>query len=233
MATLSHKFTVEKNISEFRKMLLKNEDDITLSPQYIHNLVDLWNIYIKGNIKTNDQEVNSMILHAIVGSTQDDKFASIRIETEIATNRNLNINAIDGTGRTPLHIAARRNLKQTVNKLLDYGANPTIKSNSGKTALDDAQATEAHDVIEILSEIVAIAIYFFEDYQLELWWFLEEKSDKTTQESEHYYSTKEECRDHIREIYLQREEKLDLLIFDGGKRYYQKDKTPHKPNRKF
>ncbi len=94
-------------------------------------------------------------LHVIVeqGSSQGDNETSMRVEAEIAQGPNLDINATDGTGRTALHIAAHKNMKQTVVTLLNRGANPAIKSNSGKTALDDAQTLGAHDAVDILSNL--------------------------------------------------------------------------------
>lgn len=51
------------------------------------------------------------------------------------------INAQDTNGQTPLMFAAKADLSQVLQALLNKGANPNIQDNSGKTALDHSPVT--------------------------------------------------------------------------------------------
>lgn len=62
-----------------------------------------------------------------------------------------NVNALDDSGMTPLHAAARRNTGiRTVTALLDHGADPTIRDTNGHTPLDLARASNRSRIIDVL-----------------------------------------------------------------------------------
>ncbi len=54
-------------------------------------------------------------------------------------------------GMTPLMIAARYNRVEIINFLLENGANPKIKTETGWTALRYAELSKAEDAVAILS----------------------------------------------------------------------------------
>lgn len=62
------------------------------------------------------------------------------------------VNARDKEGRTPLHIAAQKNLRDTALLLLNRGADLTLKDSSGKTAADLAREKGAAATEELLKE---------------------------------------------------------------------------------
>lgn len=64
-------------------------------------------------------------------------------------------NARDKNGRTPLQIAAERNMADTARLLLKMGADPALKDQEGKTAAEIAQEKGAGAVAEILRENAA------------------------------------------------------------------------------
>ncbi|MBI5368015.1 MAG: ankyrin repeat domain-containing protein [Planctomycetes bacterium] len=61
-------------------------------------------------------------------------------------------NARDGQGRTPLHLAAERNLADTTRLLLKLGADPTLQDAEGKTAAEVADAKGARAAAGVLRE---------------------------------------------------------------------------------
>ena len=56
-------------------------------------------------------------------------------------------------GNSALHFAARHGFENIVNVLLNGGADPTLKNNSGQTALDIAKELGAKTVIATLEKI--------------------------------------------------------------------------------
>jgi Ankyrin repeats (3 copies) len=65
-------------------------------------------------------------------------------------------NALDGCGRTPLHVSAERNTSISVIKLLiDAGSDPNARDPSGKTALNYARAKKRVKVVAYLASIGA------------------------------------------------------------------------------
>jgi hypothetical protein len=61
-------------------------------------------------------------------------------------------NAKDSTGRTPLHIAAGRNMAETAQLLLQMGADPSLENADGKTPLEVARENNSNGVAEILGQ---------------------------------------------------------------------------------
>jgi ankyrin repeat protein len=55
--------------------------------------------------------------------------------TQLLLNAGANVNAKDDEGWTPLHISVYRH-SSIIHLLLDYGADPTIKDNQGRRAVD-------------------------------------------------------------------------------------------------
>jgi ankyrin repeat protein len=67
-----------------------------------------------------------------------------------------NPNALDGGGRTPLHVCAERNTSASVLELLiEAGSEPNARDASGKTPLDYARAKKRVKVVAYLESIGA------------------------------------------------------------------------------
>ena len=170
---------------------------------------------------------NAIYYLVISASSPNDDVVSKQVKREVDQNPDIDLNVLDGTGRTPLHIAAQKDMAHTLIALLYCGADPTIKSNSGKTALNDAQEFGSHKVLEELSQItISITIHSCSDYQLEHWWFLIEKGNGTTKGSEHYYPSEEACRRHIQQLYSVSVQKPWFQIRAGGRKYYDREVRP-------
>jgi len=60
------------------------------------------------------------------------------ILAEMLVDHNSNVNALNEYGETPLHYASRRSKAASVQMLLQRGADSSIKSSLGDTALDEA-----------------------------------------------------------------------------------------------
>ena len=61
-------------------------------------------------------------------------------------------NARDSGGRTPLHLAAERDMADTTRLLLNLGADPSLKDAQGKTPADVARAKGSHAAERALAE---------------------------------------------------------------------------------
>ena len=87
--------------------------------------------------------------------TADDVFTALsqgdmsRISTCIKARPEL-VNARDKNGRTPLHIAAEKGMRDTALLLLNMGADPSLKDPQGKTAADIATEKGSTTVVELL-----------------------------------------------------------------------------------
>lgn len=69
------------------------------------------------------------------------------------------LNITDRCGDTPLHIAARYNPPEYIKKLLDRGANPSIKNKSGMTFLDHIRVQDRDlwkEIIEYIKDVEEI-----------------------------------------------------------------------------
>ena len=53
-----------------------------------------------------------------------------------------NMNEPNSAGMTPLHLACQNNLTETVPTLLDFGADPRLKDDEGRTPLSVIQAAQ-------------------------------------------------------------------------------------------
>ena len=60
-----------------------------------------------------------------------------------------------GTLRTALHTAASEGLVSTVRLLLQRGADRSLRSSEGKTALDYAECKKYAEIVEILQPVMA------------------------------------------------------------------------------
>jgi ankyrin repeat protein len=67
----------------------------------------------------------------------------------------VDINAQDNSGVAILMIAARYGHTELLRLILEHGANPQLKDNVGKTALDWAANSEQKEAIEILRQAVS------------------------------------------------------------------------------
>ncbi len=61
-------------------------------------------------------------------------------------------NLKDSKGRTPLRIAAEKDAAETTLLLLKMGADPSLKNDDGKTALDAARDKNAGAALKVLQE---------------------------------------------------------------------------------
>lgn len=88
--------------------------------------------------------VNGLMLAAGLGTTEPDTTGRFKTEAQaiaaidLALERGLDINAVDGRGRTAMHGAALQGYDEVVQALVDRGARLDIKDNEGFTALDTA-----------------------------------------------------------------------------------------------
>jgi len=91
----------------------------------------------------NENNGNS-ILHTAVRSN------SALITENLINNYHLPVDKIDKNGKTPLMWGAESNSVDTVNLLLERGADKSIKDNTGKTAYDYATEEGNREVAELL-----------------------------------------------------------------------------------
>jgi ankyrin repeat protein len=88
--------------------------------------------------------INALMLSAGLGTTEPDTTGRFKTEAQaiaaidLALERGLDINAVDGRGRAALHGAALQGYDEVVQALVDRGARLDIEDNEGFTALDTA-----------------------------------------------------------------------------------------------
>jgi len=92
--------------------------------------------------KVNDQKENFIIVAT--------KLGCLNIIGKIFMER-VNINQQDHLGNTALYYAIKIKDKYSINKLIYYHADPTIKNNDGISALDLANEPKEEDIINILN----------------------------------------------------------------------------------
>eukprot|EP00051_Salpingoeca_urceolata_P016017 m.210764 g.210764 ORF g.210764 m.210764 type:complete len:424 (+) comp18567_c0_seq3:1686-2957(+) len=82
-----------------------------------------------------------------------------RVRELLETHRGVRVNAIpvNGSGKTALYLAAERGHVEVVNKLLDYGADPTKRDNNGLSPLQAAQANNEQLVVIALKAAMQMA----------------------------------------------------------------------------
>lgn len=114
--------TVKDNFAEGTLLLLESENDFNTSPEAITAL---------NLICTNYEDIDLIFLN-------------------ILAKNGLDLDIKNSNGETAMHIAATgpNNKKNLIAKLLDLGANPTLKNNAGSTPLD--YATD-EDIIKLLA----------------------------------------------------------------------------------
>jgi Ankyrin repeats (many copies) len=78
------------------------------------------------------------------------RFMSIIVKIINSLPRNININAQDNNGYTPLHIAAGNHLPAMVSALLARGASTNIVDNNGQTAKQVAADLGYTDIVNII-----------------------------------------------------------------------------------
>lgn len=61
--------------------------------------------------------------------------------------RGATVNAVNGTGNTPLHLAAMEDRSEIVSLLLSRRADPKIENSKGETAADVARKRKIRDMI--------------------------------------------------------------------------------------
>ena len=64
------------------------------------------------------------------------------------------INAVDATGATPLHFAARKGHESTVKLLLELSADAAVLDNQGKSAADTAAENGFTAIADLLASSV-------------------------------------------------------------------------------
>lgn len=75
-----------------------------------------------------------------------------QLSTQVIIERGGNIEALDTYGYSPLHRMASNNLAVGAEALLAAGANPSLSTRSGETALSIATQSNARDVLAVLSK---------------------------------------------------------------------------------
>ena len=83
---------------------------------------------------------------------------------ELLINKGADVNKVDYYGQTPIRWLSSHN-KNIVKMLLEYGIDPNIKDNDGRTILDDAYEENFTDAIELLISFGAISIIKPSDYE--------------------------------------------------------------------
>lgn len=64
----------------------------------------------------------------------------------------VNARISDGSGRTPLHVAAESNRAEVVRVLLEHGANVSAEDSRGRTPFQDASAKGYDEIMKLLLE---------------------------------------------------------------------------------
>lgn len=85
----------------------------------------------------------------LIKFSEDGNFKEVRAILE-SLPIEINIDAQDDNGLTPLMCATRNGHLNVVQYLIKEGANPNIKNNEGKTALDLAEENRHEEVAEFL-----------------------------------------------------------------------------------
>lgn len=96
------------------------------------------------NIMLNKKEELNLIKFS-----EDGNFKEVQASLE-SLPIEINVNAQDDNGLTPLMCATRNGHLNVVQYLIKEGANPNIKNNEGKTALDLAEENRHEEVAEFL-----------------------------------------------------------------------------------
>lgn len=96
------------------------------------------------NIMLNKKEELNLIKFS-----EDGNFKEVQASLE-SLPIEINVNAQDDKGLTPLMCATRNGHLNVVQYLIKEGANPNIKNNEGKTALDLAEENRHEEVAEFL-----------------------------------------------------------------------------------
>jgi ankyrin repeat protein len=109
--------------------------------------VRLLNLIIQRGAHVNEKVENSSALHAASGAGQEETVQEL-------IHVGANINATNGSGETPLILAATQGHAGTVKKILEGGASVNVKSQKSKTALDMARAEGHEQVVAILEKHV-------------------------------------------------------------------------------
>jgi ankyrin repeat domain-containing protein 50 len=84
----------------------------------------------------------------IHGAAVNGRTAILRILLE--SSNGFDVNAQDVNGKTTLHDAARFGYYDTIEVLLEFGANPTIKDKGGRTPLRVAREKNAQNIFDLL-----------------------------------------------------------------------------------
>lgn len=85
----------------------------------------------------------------LIKFSEDGNFKEVRAILE-SLPIEINVNAQDDKGLTPLMCASANGHLNVVQYLIKEGANPNIKNNEGKTALDLAEENRHEEVAEFL-----------------------------------------------------------------------------------
>lgn len=90
------------------------------------------------------------LLQALVAEGIDD-----RDTLALLTTRGANVNAVDASGRAPLHVAAERGYHLLAKRLIDRGADVNLPDAQGRTPLAIARALRHRDVAAVLERFGA------------------------------------------------------------------------------
>ena len=152
---------VETGNLDVVKVLVENGADVNISSQGKgRGTPIMWIAKIEGNPdiarylidKGADLKVkntyNENLLHLSSGTSKD-KLDMIRLFIK----GNVDINARDNEGRTPLHCAVLRDNKEVIATLLSAGADPNAKDNNGKTPFSMAVGKTKEKMDEVLRNL--------------------------------------------------------------------------------
>jgi Ca2+-binding EF-hand superfamily protein len=71
-----------------------------------------------------------------------------RQSVKMELDKGIDVNSVDDTGATVLHMAAVEGHREVVSLLLKRGADPSIKDSQGRTALDLAESTNVDGIVD-------------------------------------------------------------------------------------
>ncbi len=137
------KIPIKKALSWLRKADHKEELMSILTQR-----TDVTRAFLKAGANVNMKDVNglSLIHHAAI--IENKNVARLLIDAI----KDVNVNLVNKMNKTTLHLAAKFSSESVVKKLLEKGADPTIKTDLGWTARDLALSKGKYKVARILKE---------------------------------------------------------------------------------
>ncbi|WP_367364665.1 ankyrin repeat domain-containing protein [Candidatus Tisiphia endosymbiont of Nedyus quadrimaculatus] len=143
--TLLH-IAVKSKSKKIVELLLNGNTDVNIA--FLHNSP----LYIA--ISNNSTEIVELLLTKLQTVTKEELFKAVKNGNtqivQLLLPKITNIDAIDYSGRTALHIASSDGNINMVEFLLQHQANPNTKDNEQKTPLESAISNNSTEIVELL-----------------------------------------------------------------------------------